>query len=87
MGPDEVRHIAEERSLSVYTPTITSIGALTEELIVIRECGYAVDEGEHESVAVAPRETLGPSGRGLVRIALCAAERLFDVGWKPSHTR
>jgi aspartate/methionine/tyrosine aminotransferase len=33
-----------------------------------------------EAVAVAPGETFGPSGRGLVRIALCAAEETIQRG-------
>lgn len=40
----------EERGLLAYTPaTIVSMDVLTVELDAIRERGYAVDEGEHES--------------------------------------
>ncbi len=41
---------------------------------------FAVDLLHNHKVAVAPGETFGPGGAGLVRVALCASEETIDAG-------
>jgi len=41
---------------------------------------FAIRLLHDEGVAVAPGETFGPSGRGLIRIALCASDETIDRG-------
>lgn len=42
--------------------------------------GFCLDLLEKKRVAVAPGETFGPGGRGLVRVALCASEGAIRTG-------
>ena len=41
---------------------------------------FALDLLHRHGVAVAPGETFGPGGRGLVRVALCASEAAISAG-------
>lgn len=42
--------------------------------------GFALDLLHRHKVAVAPGETFGPGGRGLIRVALCVAQEALEVG-------
>ena len=42
--------------------------------------GFALDLLHDHRVAVAPGDTFGPGGRGLVRVALCASEAALEAG-------
>ena len=42
--------------------------------------GFALDLLHDHRVAVAPGDTFGPGGRGLVRVALCASEAVLEAG-------
>jgi aspartate/methionine/tyrosine aminotransferase len=42
--------------------------------------GFAKDLLLKEKVSVAPGETFGPAGRGLVRIALATSEEKLETG-------
>jgi aspartate/methionine/tyrosine aminotransferase len=42
--------------------------------------GFAKQLLLNEKVSVAPGETFGPAGRGLVRIALATSEEKLEVG-------
>ncbi len=42
--------------------------------------GFALDLLHNHRVAVAPGDTFGPGGRGMVRVALCASEAALEAG-------
>lgn len=47
--PDVVRSFFSKNGMRHFTPnTITSVHALMDELARVRECGYALDNAEHE---------------------------------------
>lgn len=49
LSDEELHEIVERRGLNAYTPkTITDLGALQEELVNIREQGFAVDNEEYD---------------------------------------
>jgi len=80
---DEVKHIVEERGLPAYTPaTIVSIHALTAELAAIRDRGYAVDEGEHESMV---RCVAAPIRDSRAQIVGAISATTVVAGWEAKH--
>jgi DNA-binding IclR family transcriptional regulator len=83
LGQDEVRHIVEERGLAAYTPaTIISMDALTMELKTIREAGYAVDEGEHESMV---RCIAAPIRDSRAQVVGAVSATTVVAGWEAEH--
>ena len=83
LEPNEVRQIVEERGLSAYTPaTITSMDVLTEELAAIRERGYAVDEGEHESMV---RCVAAPIHDARRQVMGAVSATTVVAGWEAEH--
>lgn len=48
---EEIRRLAREKGLVPYTPaTITNVEELLAHLATVRQRGYAIDQGEHESM-------------------------------------
>ncbi|QGP90693.1 Transcriptional regulator KdgR [Neomoorella glycerini] len=49
LPPEEIEKVIASRGLPRFTPrTITTMTALQAELARVRECGYAIDDGENE---------------------------------------
>jgi IclR family KDG regulon transcriptional repressor len=83
LSDNEVRSIAERRGLRSYTPaTLTTVEELLAHLATVRSRGYAVDQGEHESmvrcVAAPIRDHQGDV------IAAVSATTVI-ANWAPSH--
>lgn len=79
----EVRRIAERRGLRSYTPaTLTTVDELLAHLATVRSRGYALDQGEHETmvrcVAAPIRDYQGAV------IAAVSATTVI-ASWAPAH--
>jgi DNA-binding IclR family transcriptional regulator len=83
LGQDEIRRIVEERGLALYTPaTIVSMDALTAELSAVRARGYAVDEGEHESMV---RCVAAPIRDSRTQVVGAVSATTVVTGWEAEH--
>lgn len=75
--------IVEEKGLPAYTPaTIVSLDALRTELAAIRARGYAVDEGEHESVV---RCIAAPIRDSRFQTVGAVSATTVVAGWEAAH--
>jgi DNA-binding IclR family transcriptional regulator len=79
----EIRHIAARRGLKSYTPaTLTNVEELLAHLATVRWRGYAIDQGEHESmvrcVAAPIRDYQG-------RVVAAVSATTVIASWAPAH--
>lgn len=79
----EVRDIAEKRGLRSYTPaTLSTVEELLAHLATVRSRGYAIDQGEHESMVRCVAAPIWDY-QGTVVAAVSATTVI--ASWAPSH--
>lgn len=79
----EIRRIAAERGLHAYTPsTITNVEELLAHLATVRLRGYAIDQGEHESMV---RCVAAPVWDYQDHVIAAISATTVIASWAPSH--
>jgi len=78
---EQVHRVLTRLGLPARTPnTITTMGAFREELAVVRERGWAVDDEEEEPGVRCLAAPVGPGSRALVAVSVSAPASRLEAG-------
>jgi aspartate/methionine/tyrosine aminotransferase len=77
---DQAIHLLEKAGIRTWRPEGAFFLMVDISGATLDTYGFAKDLLLKEKVSVAPGETFGPAGRGLVRIALATSEEKLETG-------